>query len=56
MLDRVTGMQVFCRVAALGSFSAAGRALGLSQTGVTSMSRPWRRGWARGSCTGRPAA
>ena len=35
MLDRVTGMQVFCRVAALGSFSAAGRALGLSQTGVT---------------------
>ena len=35
MLDRVTGMQVFVRVAALGSFSAAGRALGLSQTGVT---------------------
>ncbi|MRI54111.1 LysR family transcriptional regulator [Methylobacterium sp. DB1607] len=35
MLDRVTGMQVFARVAALGSFSAAGRALGLSQTGVT---------------------
>jgi DNA-binding transcriptional LysR family regulator len=35
VLDRVTGMQVFCRVAALGSFSAAGRALGLSQTGVT---------------------
>lgn len=35
MLDRVTGMQVFTRVAALGSFSAAGRALGLSQTGVT---------------------
>jgi DNA-binding transcriptional LysR family regulator len=28
-------MQVFARVAALGSFSAAGRALGLSQTGVT---------------------
>jgi DNA-binding transcriptional LysR family regulator len=35
VLDRVTGMQVFARVAALGSFSAAGRALGLSQTGVT---------------------
>ncbi|ACL59989.1 LysR family transcriptional regulator [Methylobacterium nodulans] len=35
MLDRVTGMQVFVRVAALGSFSAAGRALRLSQTGVT---------------------
>lgn len=35
MLDRVTGMQVFARVAALGSFSAAARALGLSQTGVT---------------------
>ena len=35
MLDRVTGMHVFTRVAALGSFSAAGRALGLSQTGVT---------------------
>ena len=35
MLDRVTGMQVFVRVAALGSFSAAGRALHLSQTMVT---------------------
>lgn len=35
MLDRVTGMQVFVRVAALGSFSAAARALGLSQTMVT---------------------
>jgi DNA-binding transcriptional LysR family regulator len=35
MLDRVTSMQVFVRVAALGSFSAAGRALGLSQTMVT---------------------
>lgn len=35
MLDRVTGMQVFARVAALGSLSAAGRALGLSQTMVT---------------------
>jgi len=35
MLDRVTGMQVFVRVAALGSFSAAARALNLSQTMVT---------------------
>ena len=35
MLDRVTGMQVFVRVATLGSFSAAARALGLSQTMVT---------------------
>jgi len=35
MLDRVTGMQVFVRVATLGSFSAAGRALHLSQTMVT---------------------
>ena len=35
MLDRVTGMQVFVRVAALGSFSAAARALHLSQTMVT---------------------
>ncbi|MFL5133420.1 MAG: LysR family transcriptional regulator, partial [Microvirga sp.] len=32
MLDRVTSMQVFVRVAALGSFSAAARALNLSQT------------------------
>jgi DNA-binding transcriptional LysR family regulator len=32
MLDRLTGMQVFARVAALGSLSAAGRALGMSQT------------------------
>lgn len=35
MLDRVTGMQVFARVAALGSFSAAARALGMSQTMTT---------------------
>ncbi len=35
MLDRVTGMQVFSRAAALGSFSAAGRSLNLSQTMVT---------------------
>ena len=35
MLDRVTGMQVFVRVAAQGSFSAAARALSLSQTMVT---------------------
>ncbi|EIM28716.1 LysR family transcriptional regulator [Microvirga lotononidis] len=35
MLDRITGMQVFVRVATLGSFSAAARALHLSQTMVT---------------------
>ncbi|MCZ7656390.1 MAG: LysR family transcriptional regulator [Xanthobacteraceae bacterium] len=35
MLDRVTGMQVFARVAALGSLSAAARALGMSPTMVT---------------------
>jgi DNA-binding transcriptional LysR family regulator len=35
MLDRVTGMQVFARVAALGSLSAAARALGISQTMAT---------------------
>jgi DNA-binding transcriptional LysR family regulator len=35
MLDRVTSMQVFVRVATLGSFSAAARSLGLSQTMVT---------------------
>lgn len=35
MLDRVTGMQVFTRVAALGGFSAAARALGMSQTMAT---------------------
>ncbi len=35
MLDRVTGMQVFTRVAALGSFSAAARDLGMSQTMAT---------------------
>ena len=35
MLDRVTGMQVFTRVAALGSLSAAARALGMSQTMAT---------------------
>ncbi|MBV0891624.1 LysR family transcriptional regulator [Paracoccus sp. Z118] len=32
MLDRFTGLQVFSRVAALGSLSAAARALGMSQT------------------------
>lgn len=35
MLDRVTGMQVFQRVAALGSLSAAARVLGMSQTMAT---------------------
>src|SRR3712207_9442281 len=35
MLDRVISMQVFARVATLGSFSAAERALDLSQTMVT---------------------
>src|SRR6266545_2164586 len=35
MLDRVTGMQVFARVAALGGLSAAARALGMSQTMAT---------------------
>ena len=35
MLDRVTGLQVFTRVAALGSLSAAARSLGMSQTMAT---------------------
>ncbi|MDQ0472469.1 LysR family transcriptional regulator [Labrys wisconsinensis] len=35
MLDRVLGMQVFARVAALGGFSAAARVLGMSQTMAT---------------------
>lgn len=35
MLDRLTGLEVFAKVAGAGSFSAAGRALGMSQTMVT---------------------
>jgi len=35
MLDRLTSLEVFNKVAALGSLSAAGRAMGLSQTMVT---------------------
>ncbi|SCY71809.1 LysR family transcriptional regulator [Microvirga guangxiensis] len=35
MLDRVTGMQIFVRVVALGSLSAAARSLGISQTMAT---------------------
>src|SRR3954453_20906413 len=35
MLDRVTGMQIFVRVATLGSLSAAARSLGISQTMAT---------------------
>lgn len=35
MLDRITGMQVLARVAALGSLSGAARALGMSQTMAT---------------------
>jgi DNA-binding transcriptional LysR family regulator len=35
MADRVTGMQVFVRIATLGSLSAAARALGMSQTMAT---------------------
>src|SRR6516162_4989113 len=33
--DRLTGIEVFAKVAAAGSLSAAGRAMGLSQTMVT---------------------
>lgn len=35
MLDRVMGMEVFAKVAALGSLSGAARALGMSQTMAT---------------------
>jgi len=35
VLDRLTGLEVFGKVTETGSFSAAGRALGLSQTMVT---------------------
>jgi DNA-binding transcriptional LysR family regulator len=35
MVDRLTGLEVFAKVAASGSLSAAGRAMGLSQTMVT---------------------
>lgn len=35
MLDRLKSLEVFAKVAAAGSFSAAGRAMGLSQTMVT---------------------
>lgn len=35
MLDRLTGLEVFSRVASLGSLSAAARALGMSQTMAT---------------------
>src|SRR5664279_5801142 len=35
MLDRLTGLEVFAKVAAAGSLSAAGRAMGISQTMVT---------------------
>ena len=35
MLDRVTGMEVFAKVATLGSLSGAARALGMSQTMAT---------------------
>ncbi len=34
-LDRLTSLEVFAKVASAGSFSAAGRAMGLSQTMVT---------------------
>ncbi len=35
MLDRLKGLEVFAKVAAAGSFSAAARAMGMSQTMVT---------------------
>lgn len=35
MLDRLTGLEVFAKVASSGSLSAAGRAMGISQTMVT---------------------
>jgi DNA-binding transcriptional LysR family regulator len=35
MLDRLTGLEVFAKVAAAGSLSSAARAIGMSQTMVT---------------------
>ena len=35
MLDRLTGLQVFAKVAALGSLTGAAQALGMSQTMAT---------------------
>jgi len=35
MLDRLTGLEVFAKIATAGSLSAAGRAMGMSQTMVT---------------------
>ena len=35
MVDRLAGLEVFTKVAAVGSLSAAGRAMGMSQTMVT---------------------
>ncbi len=35
MLDRIAGMEVFARIAAIGSLSGAARALGMSQTMAT---------------------
>ena len=35
MLDRLTGLEVFAKVATAGNLSAAGRAMGMSQTMVT---------------------
>jgi DNA-binding transcriptional LysR family regulator len=35
MLDRLTGLEIFAKVAAAGSLSAAARAMGMSQTMVT---------------------
>src|ERR1035438_2914680 len=35
VLDRLTGLEVFAKVASSGSLSAAARAMGLSQTMVT---------------------
>jgi DNA-binding transcriptional LysR family regulator len=35
LLDRLTGLEVFAKVAAAGSLSAAGRTMGISQTMVT---------------------
>ena len=54
MLDRVTGMEVFVRVAALGSLSGAARAMGMSQTMVTKHMAALEAGSGRSCSTARP--
>jgi DNA-binding transcriptional LysR family regulator len=55
-MDLLLHFRTFVRVAELGGFSAAARALGTSQPAVSRQVSDLEERWARGCCTAPPRA